>query len=385
MVAVTAFAVALAIGLLVRFLNERIPAVPSLLFAIGTLVLSMPHMVARPHALAMPVIIAWSAGLIAAADRRSAPSFWLLPLMTLWTNLHGSFVLGLALIGAMAVDAIWSARTGARKDLLRSWFGFGVLAIVAACITPYGWHSLLAAWRILTLGDALPMIIEWRPVDFGQVTSFEVIVLSAIGLALWRGVTLPPLRIAMLLGLLHLSLSSVRHADVLACLAPLLLATPLSSQLGTPERGRGSLAELALAVLLAAAIVALLSMQRYAPPAATAPAGAVAALKQHGARRPLNDYAFGGYLIASGVPPFIDGRTELYRAKMMTEHDRALSTADPKDLMSLVDRYRVDSTLLMPGTPAVKLLDRMDGWQRVFADATAIVHVRKPAPFVSRF
>ena len=33
---------------------------------------------------------------MAAADRGRAPSFLLLPLMALWANLHGGFVLGLA-------------------------------------------------------------------------------------------------------------------------------------------------------------------------------------------------------------------------------------------------------------------------------------------------
>jgi hypothetical protein len=35
--------------------------------------------------------------------------------------------------------------------------------------------------------------------------------------------------------------------------------------------------------------------------------------------------------------------------------------------------------LLAPTTPAVGLLDRMDGWQRVYADDVAVVHVRRTA------
>jgi hypothetical protein len=119
-------------------------------------------------------------------------------------------------------------------------------------------------------------------------------------------------------------------------------------------------------------------MQTYAPPARVTPVAAVAALKQFRAQRPLNDYDFGGYLIAAGMTPFIDGRTEVFGTKMMTQHDRALA-GDERELTALIDRYGVDSTLLTPSTPAVAILDRMDGWQRVFADDTAVAHVRKPA------
>lgn len=382
-VLLAALAAATAIALLARFMLQRIAATPALMFSIAALVMTMPHMVARPHVLALPLMVLWAGSLITAADRREAPSFWLLPVITVWTNVHGSFVLGLALTGVMAADAVWNAPANERKSLAIRWCGFGALAAVASCVTPYGWGSLLAAWKILTLGDALPMIVEWRPMDFANLGPFEIVLLGAMGLALWRGITLPPLRIAMLLGLLHLALSSVRHADVLALLAPMLLAAPLAPQIGRPEAekatGTGTVTtQLAAAALLIAGIGVMLATQRYAPPANATPAAAVAALKQHKAQRIFNDYHFGGYMIASGLAPFIDGRTELYGAKMMVAHDSATSLRDPAGLFALLDQHKIDATLLLPATPAAKLLDRTDGWQRLFADDRAVVHVRKP-------
>jgi hypothetical protein len=32
--------------------------------------------------------------------------------------------------------------------------------------------------------------------------------------------------------------------------------------------------------------------------------------------------------------------------------------------------------LLTPATPAASLLDHLDGWQRVYADEIAVVHIR---------
>ena len=75
------------------------------------------HLLARPHVLAMPVMVMWVGGLIAAADRRGAPSFWLLPLIALWANLHGGFVFGLMLIGPIGLTSIPLRRFAALNAL----------------------------------------------------------------------------------------------------------------------------------------------------------------------------------------------------------------------------------------------------------------------------
>ena len=134
-------------------------------------------------------------GLIAAADRRGAPSFWLLPLMALWANLHGGFVFGLVLIAPIALDAVLNADVKLRKALALRWAAFALAALVLSCCTPYGWNSLLASQKILALGAALPLIMEWQPTDFGSVGAFEVCLLLGIGLALFRGVK--KLRVSM--------------------------------------------------------------------------------------------------------------------------------------------------------------------------------------------
>ena len=54
-------------------------------------------------------MLAWAYGLVSASERGGVPSFWLLPLMALWANLHGGFVLGLALVAPIALDAVLNA------------------------------------------------------------------------------------------------------------------------------------------------------------------------------------------------------------------------------------------------------------------------------------
>ena len=44
--------------------------------------------------------------------------------------------------------------------------------------------------------------------------------------------TLPPIRILMLLGLLHMALAQGRAAEILGLVAPLVLAAPIARQMG---------------------------------------------------------------------------------------------------------------------------------------------------------
>ncbi|MBV8841121.1 MAG: hypothetical protein JO000_31675 [Alphaproteobacteria bacterium] len=370
MAMLAAAATAAALGLLAHALLKKLEPLAALSLTLAALVLAAPHLVARPHALALPLMVAWTAGLIRAVDERRAPSFWLLPLMLAWANLHGGFTLGLALIAPFAIEGVWQDRKTAQR-----WIGFGVAAALTACITPYGPESILVTHRILGLGDALDLVVEWRPQDFSRLAGFEVLLLGGIGLALSRGVTLSPLRILVLLGLLHLALAHVRNAEILGLLGPLLLGKPREDARAAPPLPlmlRG-----VVLASLAAASVFFGTMHPVAPGASITPSAALAAIEKAKAGPVLNDYGFGGYLLSQGVAPFIDGRTELYGGAFTARHHRAVTLANLPDFLALLDEYNIGATLLAPSRPAVALLDRLPGWERLYADNIAVVHVRK--------
>src|SRR5450432_966941 len=382
-VVLAATAIAATFALLTKFLCKRLGESTTLVFVAAALALTVPHLLARPHVLALPVMVAWVGGLIAAADRRGAPSFWLLPLMALWANLHGGFVFGLALMAPVALDAVLAADVKSRKALALRWAAFAVMALIAGCCTPYGWNSLLASQKILGLGGALPLIMEWRPANFGSIGAFEVCLLLGIGLALLRGIKLPPLRIVLLLGLLHMALSQERAAEMLALLAPLVLAAPLARQIGGAEVSTPNAATAMRGVLLAGIAVALVagtfafaSVHRFEPHTRGSPVAAVVELKKLNLSRVFNDYDFGGYLIANGVAPFIDGRTELYGEKFFVDHNAASGLMEPENLFRLLDEYKIEATLMRTQSAATKLLDHIDGWQKVFTDDIATIHLR---------
>ncbi len=384
MVVLAAASAAFAFALLTRFLLRDLRPLYAVLFAATAFLLAAPHVVARPHVLAYPVMVAWVAGLVRAADEKRTPSLWLLPLMVLWANLHGGFTFGIMMVGAVGLDAIVSSPAETRLRTAARWVGFGLAALVAGCVTPYGWQSMLMTVHILGLGPALSIIGEWRPADFSHLTGLEIVLLLGFGSALWRGVTLPPVRIVILLGLVYMALSAERNAEIFGFVAPLVIARPLASQFATIRAQPGAHAGLGTSAKAVAALVialvpltfALSAALHYAPNARITPAAAVAALKQANPGPVLNQYDFGGYLVYKGIPTFIDGRTELYGGAFFDRYYKAVTLADSADFDRLLDKYGIRATLLSPDTPANAWLDRLPGWHRLYADDIAVVHVR---------
>jgi len=380
--ALAAAAAALAIGLLTRFLLRELSPKLTLLMVMAAIVLLAPHLLARPHVLTLPVMVAWAAALVHCMDRRASPPYWALPLLVLWANLHGSVVLALGLIGPAVLEALMAQKRGEWPRVLMRWLPFAALAVAACCLTPYGPDPLLMPLTTLGAGDALNYIAEWRPQDFGHFGAFEFLLLAGI-FALSRGLTLPVIRVLVVLGLIHFALAQVRNADLLAVLAPLYLAAPLARQLGgsAEQDVAGSARRVGLAVLSAMIVATALAQMRNVRPAPRiAPEAAVAGAGLANAGRVLNDYSFGGYLIFAGIPTFIDGRSELYGGQFIARYNRALSLADLRDFLELLDEYKLDATLLEPDTPAVALLDRLPNWQRAYSDDVAVVHKRLESP-----
>jgi hypothetical protein len=287
------------------------------------------------------------------------------------------------LVAPIALDAVVNADAAERKSLTLRWAAFGLAALVAACCTPYGWNSMLASRKILALGSVLPLVTEWRPVDFGSLGTFEICLLLGMGFALLRGIQLPPTRILLLLGMLHMALFQSRATEILALLAPLVLAVPLAKQIGGAEASNSNappprgLLFAGVAIVLIAGTVAYASVTRFEPNARQSPVAAVATLKKMNFTRVFNDYDFGGYLIANGVAPFVDGRAEIYGEKFFIDHNNASELIEPNTLFRLLDEYRIEATLMRTQSPATKLLDHIDGWQKVYADDIATIHVRR--------
>lgn len=389
--------IAFAFALMMRLLMRDIRPLPALLFTIAAVVMTSPHLLARPHAFAFPVMLIWVAGLVRAVEERRAPRPLLLLAMLLWANLHGGFTLGLLLCGAFAFEALLSARDASeRKLLFVEWAKFGIAAVLVACITPYGPESMLVTLRIFNLGNALGLISEWQSPNFQALPQLELILLIALYVCLSRGLKLPFVRLLIVLGLVHMFLRYVRNAELLAMLVPLVIAPVLARQwprlrpdaepagsflgqrlaaLGRPA-GRNAIALfLVLGAVYAGGLIRFADIR---PPDATLPAGALNFIRQANLQgNVLNHYGFGGFLIHAGIKTFIDGRGELYGGDFIKRYVNIVNLKDDKPLEETLDEYRIDWTLLLKDQPANKVLALLPNWKRAYSDDTATIFVRQ--------
>jgi hypothetical protein len=310
--------------------------------------------------------------LASAREQNRTPSRWLIAVMPLWANLHGSFAFGLALAGALALEAI--AQSTQRKKAALGWGLFLLAATASAMLTPFGVQTLLFPFRLSAM-QGLGHIGEWQASDFSHVTPFALALLAAL-FVLGRGqVKVPVLRLLLLLGLTGLALAHARHQMLLGICAPILLAETLgrtwSAKKETQSPAFAATAVLALMTLIAARL--MVPVTRGDDP--VSPGSALAHVPRSVRQAPvLNDYTFGGYLIWNGVRPFIDSRADLY-GDIFLKNYAGIVSPDKDALAASLALHHARWTIFSAQAPVVKFLDAAPGWRRLYADKLAVVHV----------
>ena len=295
----------------------------------------------------------------------------LVPLFALWANLHGGFVVGVALLIALATEALVFARAGAPR-----FAAFGALAIAATLVNPLGPGAYLSpGWHF---ANPPRFIEEWGVPD---VTTFPGLLyastlLGALGLALLA----PSGRAtdaALLAPLAFLSLSALRQMPLFALAAAPFLSDRLSTLLPRPSPAHAPralpLAGVAFAAVLLA--VALVTAPRE-PDLSGYPLGALPVLRTEPGTL-FNEYDWGGFLIwyAPEHPVFVDGRLVPYiDAGVLDEYREAIGV-HPR-WRAVLDHRGISLVLVRPSSAlAVRL--REAGWSTLHADETSIL-LRRP-------
>ena len=388
-------AYALTAACVLRFMLARISAPLALASSLLCLEMMRSHFVIRPHVLVWPLTALWICALLSASEARRHPPLWLLPLLILWANMHASFTLGIGVAAALALDAVLAEHDAVeRLALAKRWAVFGAACALCALVNPRGVNAITHAAGVMAMSATLDIVREWLSPDFHQFNITLVWLALLFAAALSGRLRLSPVRIAMLLGLIYLTLKHQRYQATLGLVSPFLVARPLANVLRPTDGGGPARADrgweawarrpargfgLVLCGALASALALLIHATRFddTNPAVT-PTRAVDAFDATGVTgRVFNDYVLGGYLIHRGIPVFIDGRGDMYGDAFMLEWSRAINLTRPRSLETVFTKYDIGWTLLPPHAPAVELLDHLAAWERIYGDSVAVVHVRR--------
>jgi hypothetical protein len=151
------------------------------LLLLATLPLSFDNWNVRPQSYALPCFVGFLVILtnyrLDEHNQRHAPSSWLSghvwllpPLMALWVNLHGSFVLGGALIVLTLLGEGLKRLLGFPALSWGAWVRLGLwggLTAAALLLNPQGFGVLGYVRNLLGSSQVTQLVTEWAPVVLG--------------------------------------------------------------------------------------------------------------------------------------------------------------------------------------------------------------------------
>ena len=301
----------------------------------------------------------------------------------LWVNVHGSFVLGIALVALYAVSGTWSWPLHLRLLPLAP-IAF-VSTSLATVINPRGvslWGFIISASR---LSFNRQFVLAWRPFDIHDPSlAFTTATLAAMALAAalaakQRKLTLPiPAAVLLVGGTLAVS-RSLEFLPLFAVATAPTLPSLLPPLLTGRDRPRIPRWEAVAAVGTGAAVVlaacASLSAARYqGTESKVFPVAAAAAVQRGALQGPLfNAFNWGGYVAWAlpSNPQFVDSRTELYGPGLLNDYMKAAGGDT-----AVLDHYRVALVLIETGSPLDRQLAGLPRWERYYADAQSVVYQR---------
>ncbi len=391
---ITGGAVALAYALLFLMLARTMRLTVAIGVAVVALALSFGHMHARTQIFGDGLMVVWVAALVRAVDAKTSPSLMLLPVMTLWANVHGSFVGGLALTVALAAEAVFETPSKERLLVARRWAVFLVAAVGAACMTPYGARPFLIAFQVIGSNEIKPYVGEWQAVSLDSAPYTILALLAFLFLALLNGVKIRFCRLAILLLIAAYVLTAVRFMFLFNIIAPLLLATPLtrqfrflrlSEQIATEPQFFGTMSQLGRRGLYATyGIIAIIILvtgifgDSVAPRRQMSPEISVDYVFAHNLNGNIyNGFNFGGYLIFRGLPTFIDGRTDQLFGNGFTTENRTIVSKRPREFIGYLDKYRISIGLVPPNSIESQEFRGSSDWIGVYSDDISELFVRR--------
>jgi hypothetical protein len=327
------------------------------------------------------------------SERGRGGVLWFLPpLFCIWINLHGSWLIGIALLALYISCGMFRLRLGTlEQDAFSPSDRNRLLAIFTASlaalmINPYGWRLV---WNPLDMMFNQKMNIasvsEWQPLKLGSLQgSMVVFVIGLMVLAnCMRGRKWNLFELALIFFAWYSAIDHMRFMFLAAVLVMPLLAVDFERSFCTETDQKTIPAMNALLALGALCFVLYMFPSEAAlkeKVESTFPLRTIRSIQP--SWRVFNLDYVGGRMAFDSKANFIDSRIDTFEHHGILQD--YLKTMSMVDSLELLDRYRIDHVLVLNAQPLSYLLKHTQGWKETMREKrdsdSYVLYAREPIP-----
>lgn len=371
------------------------------LLLLPVIVIVFTGTLARPNVFSVPLTLIFYILLHRSrTDMRLGPLLFLVPLMALWVNLHGGFLMAFPLFGLFVMEA-WLV---GERNRVRIYLIITGLCLLATLANPYGFSVYYGAYRTLAAPFS-SKLLEWQPVEIGK--NVPVTIMTAIILCTGNFFDrkIPFADHALTVFILLMSLTSLRHSVLMSllimpCISLRLTTLLYESRFGERIRHRDNIIMSDMqeqGIRITAFVLALVAaINIYVPayqhdlalrpqaefsPMVFPKAEAEYVSNHYPGKHFFNSYNIGGYLdyIWRGrTKVFVDGRANsLYSDELLSDYAMFSETFGFGGRSEMIARkYHFDGLIIDNYDNAVFMWGWNPHWKAVYRGNTATVYVR---------
>lgn len=398
------FIISLSYSLLFRVLRaNRGNILIDIVLIVIVLVTSQMHWLARPHIFTLLLFIVWYSVIEGFQNDRNNLLYVLPPIMLLWVNLHGGFILGFVtiiiyliynLMNSYLSDGLEKKR---HQGKLKYLFLATMASVLVSLINPKGFHTLLFPLNVVSNSLIMDNYGEFLSPNFhySPFVPFKIFLLLAIACFGLFKTKLTFVEVALVLIFTNMSLFSGRYIPYFAVIvAPVLskhgsimlnhagnkvtdlIINRAKVQESIDDSARGyvwPIAAIVVVILFTASNRIDFEFDEKIKP--------VAALeflkKEHLPGNMFNNDEFGDYIIYRSYPQykvFFDSRADIYGNEKLRDY---LDIANMKPgWEAIIDKYDINWVIFNSNSPLCQNLNLKKNWRLVYSDNVADIFMR---------
>lgn len=329
--------------------------------------------------------------ILEASERGGKRVLWLLPpLFCVWINLHGTWLIGIAILLLYILCGLFRVQMDALKqDAFSASARNRLLAVLAASVVvlfvnPYGWKLV---WNPLDMminqKVNIATVAEWQPLKVGSLEGAGALI--GIGLMVLancvRGRRWKLFELTMVFFAWYAAFDHIRFLFLAAVLTVPILSVDFERSFCTSSDEKTIPAMNLLMTVGAMGFIAFMlpSEARLQEKLQSSfPLQAIRSIKPQW--RTFNWDYVGGRMAFEGKSAFVDSRVDTFEHHgVFQDYLKAMNLVDS---LEVLDRYRIDHLLVLDTQPVSYLLKHTPGWKEAMREncemGPYVMYVRLP-------